>query len=1099
MSSKFFNNVDITLFDKFKGIAENMQQFERFLAVAGYFRSSGYFKLREELTNVQEIKIIVGINIDDAFRRRNRQADWVLESEKAKELYGDSFKQDILDARYAPEIERGILQMCEDLAEGRLEMRIHSSKNLHAKFYLCLPMTHTENSDGWVIMGSSNLTDAGLGITKSPRYELNVAMKDYDDVKYCYDEFVRLWDESVPFTSEDVEKNKKDTYLGYQPTPYEIYMKVLISVFGDQVEDDFTLELPDSVIDLKYQRDAVVQGYQIMKKHDGVFIADVVGLGKTLIATMIAKRFIEENGNKTKILVVYPPALEEHWKNTFKTFDIKKKTAKFISNGSLSKVMDDKEEFNLIIVDEAHGFRNDGSGKYDDLQKICKAPCENQGAMRLKKKKVLLLSATPINNSPEDLQNLLLLFQDNNVCTIDGIPSLELCFAPWKQRYKKIMAGRKRRDVTADVDKLYEEIRTTVIDKVTIRRTRNNILNSEDYREDIEKQGIKFPKIEKPQVKYYKMSPDTSNLFYRTISILSRDEEDSDDSDLIQETPHLKALTYARYRAVEFLKEEYRKKYPKNIGETLKGIYRVHMVKRLESSFFAFKKSLETLLRVTEDMIEMFDQNNILIIPDLKVSALLDKGLELDEILEKALEKGYTEDEVSFKCDDFQPGYLDMLIRDRDILKELNEEWKKEEGDPKFDIFRNGLEKEFYDDNESKKLVIFSESIDTLDYLFGRLTNELGKTDVLEVTSHNREKKDKTIKENFDANYSDQKDDFNIVLTSDVLAEGVNLHRSNVIINYDSPWNAIRLMQRVGRVNRIGSKADKIHNFMFYPSQQGEMEIGLYKNALIKLQGFHSAFGEDAQIYSAEEIVKEFELFDNNVKDSVDDKIKFLREARELHNSSPDLYEKIKRLPVKSRVMRASQKNSGKTIVFVQSNVKTEFYEATDKTIKEIDFIEAANILKAKQDEKAVPFSDDKLHYELVNKTVKQFSNSYEKQVDTLTVNAPKLNKNSMKARNFINRISQTFSDDIALVEHCHKLIGFIEMGRYNQLPGTINKFTRRHKIESNSPSIEANRDLIIEVLITPLILEYGGKEKINRSQSENTTEAQIIISESFV
>ena len=156
-------------------------------------------------------------------------------------------------------------------------------------------------------------------------------------------------------------------------------------------------------------------------------------------------------------------------------------------------------------------------------------------------------------------------------------------------------------------------------------------------------------------------------------------------------------------------------------------------------------------------------------------------------------------------------------------------------------------------------------------------------------------------------------------MTSDVLAEGVNLHRSNVIVNYDSPWNATRLMQRIGRVNRIGSVAENIYNYMFYPSKQGNSQIQLYENALMKLQGFHSAFGEDAQIYSREEIVKQFEMFDSSVRDAVDKKIQLLREVRELYSKNRKLYNKIKNLPMKSRVMRDTGKHSGNSIVFVSS------------------------------------------------------------------------------------------------------------------------------------------------------------------------------------
>ena len=273
VSTKFFNNgLGNTLFDKLKGIASEMATFDRFLAVVGFFRSSGYFKLRKELGDISEIKILVGINIDDIFRKHNKALLMLADEDKAKEIYHNGFKEDIVNAQYSPEVEEGILQMCEDLVSGRLQMRIHAPKNLHAKFYLCLPQNHGEHSDGWVIMGSSNISDSGLGIKQPPQYELNVAMKDFDDVKYCSDEFWTLWNEAITLTAEDIEEYKKKTYLGYQPTPYELYIKVLIDTFGDQVEDDFSIQLPDGIKDLKYQKDAVIQGYQMLMQHNGLFI-----------------------------------------------------------------------------------------------------------------------------------------------------------------------------------------------------------------------------------------------------------------------------------------------------------------------------------------------------------------------------------------------------------------------------------------------------------------------------------------------------------------------------------------------------------------------------------------------------------------------------------------------------------------------------------------------------------------------------------------------------------------------------------------------------------------------------------------------------------
>lgn len=1095
-SSKFFNNTaGNTLFDKLKGIASNMATFDRFLAVVGFFRSSGYFKLRKELGDISEIKILVGINIDDIFRKHNKSLLMLADEEKAKEIYQTDFKDDIINAHYSPEIESGIMQMCEDLVSGRLQMRIHATKNLHAKFYLCLPQNHSEHSDGWVIMGSSNISDSGLGIKQPPQYELNVAMRDYDDVKYCADEFWSLWEAAIPLNADDIAEYKKKTYLGYQPTPYELYIKVLIDTFGDQVEDDFTIQLPDGVKDLKYQKDAVIQGYQMLMTHNGLFLADVVGLGKTMIATMIAKRFIEANGKNTNILVVYPPALEDNWKNTFKLFGIYKK-AQFITNGSLSKILEgrdqykDKEDFDLIIVDEAHGFRSDSSGKYDELQKICKSPCANMGLLKSTQKKVMLLSATPLNNRPDDLLNQLLLFQNSQNCTIDGIPNLKAFFSPLIMDYNRLMRERDTRDVTSEVDSIYEQIRNKIIDKVTVRRTRNNILNDPDYKADIKSQGIVFPNILPPNELEYIMDSDTSARFYETLLMLTDGKS--------EDNPEGKGLDYARYRAVEFLKPEYQTKYKNavHIGQTLAGIYRVHMVKRLESSFYAFKRSLRTLLRITEDMIKMFEEDKVIIAPDLKVKELQAKGMELDEIIEHAVKKNYLIEDIVFSADAFKPKFLEMLLRDKAILEKLNIEWEMEHDDPKFDLFRKRLKDEFFnkEKNPSGKLVLFSESVDTLTYLYERLTKELGRTDVLMVTASNRKNMAQAIKENFDANEKTDAKTYNIIITSDVLAEGVNLHRANIIVNYDSPWNATRLMQRIGRVNRIGSFAPNIYNYMFYPSQEGDREIQLYKNALIKLQGFHSAFGEDAQIYSKEEIVKEFKMFDSHVKDSIDKRIALLREVRELYNTDRKLYHKIKSLPMKSRVMRDTGKHSGKSVIFVSSNVKTEFYLADDNDVWAIDFLDAVRYLKAKPEERPALFSDDALHYRQVNQALDKYSTEYVEAADTSSINRTDLDKTSLEANKFLRTIKQ-ITEDSELKSQCDILIGYINEGIYAQLPRYLKALSREYK---NDRVKMKQEEFKLQSKIGELLRTYQTTNKEQRHDALDISSPQIIISESF-
>ena len=1116
MSSKFFNNSpENTLFDKFKGIAEGMSNFDSFLAVVGYFRSSGYFKLRKELTNVQDIKILVGINVDSIFRKHNQALLMLEGDDEAREIYTKDFIQDVKDAKYSPEVEEGILQLCDDIVSGKLQMRIHKSKNLHAKFYLCLPQNFSQNTDGWVIMGSSNISDSGLGITQPPRYELNVAMKDYDDVAYCKHEFEVLWNEGIPITADDIERIRKQTHLDKLPTPYEIFIKVLIDAFGDQVEDDFTIELPKGYMQLKYQNDAVIQGFQMLKAYNGFFLADVVGTGKTIVAAMIAKRFVEENGKNTKILVIYPPAVKENWRDTFKDFSLTKYT-QFVTNGSLNKIIegsdnyDGAEEFDLVIVDEAHNFRSDTSGRYDDLQRICKAPRVNEGLIEGIQKKVILLSATPLNNRPEDFRNLILLFQNARRPTLDGITNITTLFQPWIKQYNELMRKRGKTDskvITDAADKIYEEMRTRVLDKILVRRTRKNLWNNEEYKADLIRQGIRFPNVEQPNECIYQLDKELSDLFYDTIDILT----DTPNED----NPNGNGLHFARYRAIEFIIGEKASKYRNamQFAQVFSGMFRVHMVKRLESSFYAFKKSLHTFLRITNDMISMWDNNNILIAPEIDVKGMMANDIEFDAILEKALERGYDKEDILFTQEDFSPEYINKLREDKAKLEKLVDSWDKVEKDPKYDLFKFYLENELMDQtayrngkkvelNKEGKLVIFSESVDTINYLGEKLKKELNRTDVLVVSASNRKSVLNDIRENFDANYSgDKKNKYNIIISSDVLAEGVNLHRSNVIVNYDSPWNATRLMQRIGRVNRIGSTSDHIYNYMFYPSKDGDKQIQLYTNALIKLQGFHSALGEDAQVYSREEMLREFQLFDDKVKDNIDKQLELLREIRELYVRDRELYNKIKALPFKSRTARSANYRPKdvapqSTIVYITTGKRSQFYRVTGEEVpQQIEFLQAAEWLRAKQDEPTGNFEAVKeAHYKHVRKAY----DVYEQEtsiVETteISIAEKKKDKNALTALAFLRDMKRVFASE-EIYSKLQVIEEYVNEGMFSNLTLSLNRLSRELNKQKKTSQVTALMPMLsmrLEGLYDHYYISKEKQERENRyEQSEIITSA---------
>ena len=289
---------------------------------------------------------------------------------------------------------------------------------------------------------------------------------------------------------------------------------------------------------------------------------------------------------------------------------------------------------------------------------------------------------------------------------------------------------------------------------------------------------------------------------------------------------------------------------------------------------------------------------------------------------------------------------------------------------------------------------------------------------------------------------------------------------------------------------------------MFYPSQQGDKEIQLYKNALIKIQGFHSAFGEDAKIYSVEEIVKEFKIFDRNVTDNLDKKIALLREVRELYNTNRKLYNKIKNLPIKSRTCRDAASVDccplsvdQKTIVFISSSVKTEFYLATGNTTNVIDFLEAVEYLKAEPEEKALPFTNDENHYKQVNSALRMFTTEYVECADTSSINRKDLDKSSLEARKFLGYVKQV-SDDSELNAQCDTLTTYINDGIYSQLPRNIRDIARNYKSDKMKIKEDINE---IKKKINQLHKEYQTLNKEQRHEANDITDPQIVISETFI
>ena len=563
-----------------------------------------------------------------------------------------------------------------------------------------------------------------------------------------------------------------------------------------------------------------------------------------------------------------------NWEETLEKFGLP--NYRIVHNGSLHKIRH-PENYDLVIVDEAHKFRNDTAEGHRQLQALCKTPTRRllpDG--RRARKRVILVSATPLNNRPEDIRNLVYLFQDARDSTLP-MRNLNSFFARRIDEYRKARKLKDMKAVQDTVSNIYEKIREHIIAPLTVRRTRTDLRENRQYREDLEKQGVRFPDTEKPRKILYRLSPDLEALYDDTMRKLAHPDS---------------GMTYNRYRAIQFLVPAKKLKYENAdmLSMQLAKIMKTLLVKRLDSSFYAFTRSLERFLDANTAMLKMFDADRIIIAPNLDVNEYILNDRE-DELMELLAELRETDPTIEIcTADDFQPGYREGLEQDHAILTGLVDQWEQVEEDPKFDEFLRGLQHELLDTdmNPQGKLVVFSESKETSQHLLKQL-EENGFERTLCVHAGNRGKLRSVVRANFDANLdaAEQADDYDIIISTEVLAEGVNLHRANVIVNYDTPWNSTRLMQRLGRVNRIGSVAPKIYNYVFYPTAQVDDDIELQKRAVMKLQAFHSALGEDSQIYSQDEEIGTFGLFDRDLEEERDESLALLLELREFKRKEP--------------------------------------------------------------------------------------------------------------------------------------------------------------------------------------------------------------------
>ena len=930
----FITNEDESgnLRDRFKTLIKDTEFFD---VLVGYFYTSGFHEIYRELENTEKIRILIGISTNtETYNSLQR----IKSHKEIKDEVGDKIKSELEESENSKDVESGVYKFIEWIKSGKLEIKAYPHNKIHSKLYV-MSFKEDDRDLGRVITGSSNFTKSGL----VDNMELNVELKNSSDHKFAIDKFNKLWEEAVDLNEQYIETIENDSWLKDNISPYELYLKFLYEYFKDEINDDYSLEekyRPDNFKKLKYQEDAIINAKRILEEYNGVFLADVVGLGKTFMGTMLCQEMSQ------RTLVLAPPHLIDEnnkgsWTNAFKDFGFRTKDYLCKSIGSLEKIIEKNihKNYDIILIDEAHRFRTEDTSTYAKLSQICR------------NKKVILVTATPYNNSPKDLLSQIKLFQRSRQSTIPNLLDLEMFFSSLETKLKKLdrkLDKKEYLDITRENSK---EIRNKVLKYLMVRRTRKEI--QEYYGDDLNKQKMSFPKIADPKPVFYEFTKDEDEVFFKTIEIIVNDFKYS------RYTPLL-------YKKGELGSEEQRQK---NMQKFMKML----LIKRLESSFYAFKKSINRFIHSYENFISEYEKGDVYV--SKKHTQKVFEYLDNDNI--EAIDNLIENEKVEkFNSDEFIENFISDLKSDLDILKNIQELWSKINHDPKIDAFRDKLaeEKTFKDG----KSIIFTESKETAEYLTEQLEKIFPKK-VIFFSGGSSKQERGIVMNNFDANSDNIKSDYKILITTDVLSEGANLHQANMVVNYDIPWNPTRIMQRVGRINRVDTKHKEIYTYTFFPTEQSNDLIKLTEAAESKIEAFISLLGSDAKLLTDNELPEGHSLFNiilskENIEGedlSEDSELKYLQEIRKIRDGDSDLFQYIKNLPKKSRVVRRKDTlESDSVLTYFRKGKVQKFFIVSDNNKKplELDFIQTAKKMTAKKNEKELIIDD--YFYELLEKNL---------------------------------------------------------------------------------------------------------------------------------
>lgn len=1041
MSSNFITNKERFLSDIINGIQPKT---DAVCMLIGYFYYSGYVQLSEQLRDKQ-IRILVGLDAELQIAKHIREVEafrkGLISRNIAKEEYYKQFVQvfnnsDFLDTA---EKQEQFKMFYGKILDGTLEIR-KTLEPCHSKMYLFVyndTMNEGGELPGVLITGSSNLSYQGM----KGRLELNARFndkRDYDEGKKIFDE---LWESSVVVASKDnIDEwnNKVMAHIWYDKlySPYLMYIRVLKEYFNIPTSDNILT--PHDITEgrysnLKYQTDAVQMALNALRNHNGAIVADVVGLGKSVIASTIARNL------KLRTIVICPPHLYNQWENYRDEFGF---TATVFSAGKIEsallhyqELVKDDEQF-LIIIDEAHRFRNEYTQDYALLHNICSG------------NKVLLLTATPFNNQPADIYALIKLFQIPTRSTLKTVENLGASFKDLIDRYKKLREEQREgkttdEEIKKEVNDIAKKIRS-IISPLVVRRSRLDLQDIPEYDDDLKQQHIQLVLPNDPEELEYDLSS-LKDLYSSTLDRISKSEGSSDDVYRFKAARYSPALYTHKDLEEELAKELENKtgvKFNLLIGRqaNISKFMRHLLVARFESSVAAFQSSLGYMIQSSEHMLKWIEKRNRIPVfkkgnlPDVNnfYNSNNDDMEEIEELFEKYEAKGFFEIDMKYVKDDF----VSDVRNDIKLLKKLREQWFGKENtikrDPKLDSFIN-IVKEKMRNEPDRKLIVFSEFADTVDYL-GKALIEAGlpamKYTSADATIANKDR----IRANFDAGLkpSLQQNDFHILVATDAISEGYNLHRAGAIFNYDIPYNPTRVIQRIGRINRINKKVfDELYIYNYFPTEIGENEARKKEISTLKMAMIHAIMGEDTKALTKDEEVNAY--FKERYRKEIarNEEASWDTPYRKLLNSlkSTEIYEKAMELPHRARTARNIEKPQKGVLMFGRKGDDFVFKIGDAETAPVmIPAEEAVALFEAEKNEEPVNLSGD---FDSIYQRVK--ASLF--RSDSTGRNEKELLNALVKVKLFINKqlLPKDYLDDLRQVVQADALSGY-EIRYINQL-----------------------------------------------------------------